>query len=54
MLIFANLQVQKDITELRQKWVQVRVDRVTNNTYKLYQVREQLKLSKVVIVRSIN
>ena len=42
-------RVQEDITALRQQWVQQRVDRVTNNTYKLYQVRENLKLSKVII-----
>lgn len=40
-------QVQVDIRELRQKWVLPRVERVTTNTYKLYQVREQLKRSKV-------
>ena len=40
-------QVQVDITELRSKWVQPRVERVTNNTFKLWQVRENLKLSKV-------
>merc|ERR1712227_180935 len=43
-------QVQVDISQLRQKWVQHRVDRVTNNTFKLYQVREQLKLSKLLYV----
>merc|ERR1719195_1431044 len=43
-------QVQVDISQLRQKWVQLRVDRVTNNTFKLYQVREQLKLSKQLYV----
>lgn len=36
-----------DIKELRQKWVLPRVERVTTNTFKLYQVREQLKKSKV-------
>ena len=40
--------MQVDIAELRQKWVQLRVDRVTHNTYKLYQVREHLKHSKVL------
>merc|ERR1711970_305225 len=43
-------QVQEDITELRNKWVQPRVDRVTNNTFKLYQVRENLKQSKMLYV----
>jgi len=43
-------QVQEDITELRQQWVQPRVDRVTNNTFKLYQVRENLKQSKMLYV----
>merc|ERR1711915_216144 len=43
-------QVQEDITELREKWVQPRVDRVTRNTFKLYQVRENLKLSKLLYV----
>lgn len=43
-------RVQEDITALRQQWVQQRVDRVTNNTYKLYQVRENLKLSKLLYV----
>merc|ERR1712241_655315 len=43
-------QVQVDITELRRKWVQPRVERVTNNTLKLWQVRENLKLSKVLYV----
>merc|ERR1719431_2241682 len=43
-------QVQEDITELREKWVQPRVDRVTNNTFKLYQVRENLKQSKMLYV----
>ena len=43
----AVLQVQVDIRELRQKWVMPRVERVTTNTFKLYLVREQLKLSKV-------
>eukprot|EP00092_Neocalanus_flemingeri_P023379 GFUD01025348.1.p1 GENE.GFUD01025348.1~~GFUD01025348.1.p1 ORF type:complete len:1584 (+),score=477.54 GFUD01025348.1:160-4911(+) len=43
-------QVHIDIAELRQKWVQQRVDRVTNHTFKLYQVREHLKLSKVLYV----
>merc|ERR1712018_581561 len=43
-------QVQVDITELRSKWVQPRVERVTNNTFKLWQVRENLKLSKVLYV----
>merc|ERR1712045_165882 len=43
-------QVQLDISLLRQKWVQLRVDRVTNNTFKLYQVREQLKQSKQLYV----
>merc|ERR1712147_306705 len=37
-------------TELRSKWVQPRVERVTNNTFKLWQVRENLKLSKVLYV----
>ena len=37
----------EDISELRKKWVQARVDRVSNNTYKLYQVRKNLKESKV-------
>ena len=41
------MKVQEDITELREQWVQPRVDRVTNNTFKLYQVRENLKQSKV-------
>merc|ERR1711936_1221389 len=41
-------QVQVDIRELRSKWILPRVERVTNNTFKLYQVREQLKLSKVL------
>ena len=40
-------QVQTDITELRQKWVEHRVERVTSNTFKLYQIREQLKQCKV-------
>ena len=40
-------QVLEDISELRKKWVQARVDRVSNNTYKLYQVRKSLKQSKV-------
>jgi len=43
-------QVQEDITELREQWVQPRVDRVTNNTFKLYQVRENLKQSKMLYV----
>ena len=43
-------QVQVDITELRSKWVQPRVERVTNNTFKLWQVRENLKLSKVALI----
>jgi len=43
-------QVQEDITELRKQWVQPRVDRVTNNTFKLYQVRENLKQSKMLYV----
>merc|ERR1712106_527722 len=43
-------QVQVDIAELRQKWVQLRVDRVTHHTFKLYQVREHLKHSKVLYV----
>merc|ERR1712123_125005 len=43
-------QVQEDITELREQWVQPRVDRVTNNTFKLYQVRENLKLSNMLYV----
>merc|ERR1712226_858056 len=43
-------QVQVDITELRSKWVQPRVERVTNNTFKLWQVRENLKPSKVLYV----
>ena len=42
-----TFQVQVDIRELRSKWVLPRVERVTTNTFKLYQVREQLKLSKV-------
>ena len=42
-----NCQVLEDISELRKKWVQARVDRVSNNTYKLYQVRKNLKQSKV-------
>ena len=37
----------EDISELRKQWVQGRVDRVTNNTYKLYEVRKHLKTSKV-------
>ena len=37
----------EDISELRKLWVQGRVDRVTNNTYKLYEVRKHLKTSKV-------
>merc|ERR1712106_770404 len=41
-------QVQIDIRELRSKWILPRVERVTTNTLKLYQVREQLKLSKVL------
>ena len=45
--IFCLTQVQDDIVQLRQKWVQLRVDRVSQNTFQLYQVREQLKLSKV-------
>merc|ERR1712226_1804305 len=44
-------QVQVDITELRSKWVQPRVERVTNNTFKLWQVRENLKLSKVLYLK---
>eukprot|EP00092_Neocalanus_flemingeri_P010785 GFUD01011614.1.p1 GENE.GFUD01011614.1~~GFUD01011614.1.p1 ORF type:complete len:1750 (+),score=541.73 GFUD01011614.1:94-5343(+) len=44
------VQVQEDICELRNKWVQPRVDRVTNNTFKLYQVRENLKQSKLLYV----
>ena len=40
-------EVLEDISELRKKWVQARVDRVSNNTYKLYQVRKNLKESKV-------
>ena len=40
-------QVLEDISELRKKWVQARVDRVSHNTYKLYQVRKNLKESKV-------
>jgi len=43
-------QVHVDITELRNKWVQPRVDRVSNNTFKLWQVRENLKKSKVLYV----
>ena len=43
-----KLKVQMDIRELRSKWVLPRVERVTTNTFKLYQVREQLKLSKVI------
>merc|ERR1711872_211898 len=43
-------QVQVDIAELRKKWVQLRVDRVTHHTFKLYQVREHLKHSKVLYV----
>lgn len=43
-------QVLEDITELRQQWVQPRVDRVTNNTFKLYQVRVNLKQSKMLYV----
>ena len=42
--------MQVDITELRSKWVQPRVERVTNNTFKLWQVRENLKLSKVALI----
>jgi len=41
-------QVQVDIRELRSKWILPRVERVTTNTFKLYQVREQLKRSKVL------
>ena len=37
----------EDISELRKQWVQGRVDRVTHNTYKLYEVRKNLKTSKV-------
>ena len=36
-----------DIRELRSAWVMPRVERVTTNTFKLYQVREQLKRTKV-------
>jgi len=43
-------QVQEDICELRKKWIQPRVDRVTHNTFKLYQVRANLNLSKVLYV----
>merc|ERR1712045_789415 len=43
-------QVLEDISELRKKWVQARVDRVSNNTYKLYQVRKNLKESKLMYV----
>merc|ERR1711874_24213 len=43
-------QVLEDISELRKKWVQARVDRVSNNTYKLYQVRKSLKQSKMLYV----
>ena len=49
--LFCLTQVQDDIVKLRQKWVQLRVDRVTHNTFQLYQVREQLKLSKVEHLR---
>lgn len=41
------MQVQTDIVELRQGWVEERVERVTGNTFKLYQIREQLKQCKV-------
>lgn len=40
-------QVLEDISELRKQWVQGRVDRVSHNTFKLYQVRKNLKTSKV-------
>merc|ERR1711874_33697 len=43
-------QVLEDISELRKKWVQARVDRVSNNTFKLYQVRKNLKESKLMYV----
>merc|ERR1711874_524404 len=43
-------QVLEDISELRKKWVQARVDRVSHNTYKLYQVRKNLKESKLMYV----
>jgi len=43
-------QVKVDIDELRKKWGQPRVERVTNNTFKLWQVRERLKQSKVLYV----
>lgn len=42
-----HFQVQTDIVELRQGWVEQRVERVTGNTFKLYQIREQLKQCKV-------
>lgn len=45
-----GVQVQVDITELRSKWGQPRVERVTNNTFKLWQVRENLKKSKTLYV----
>merc|ERR1711963_903914 len=43
-------QVLEDISELRKQWVQGRVDRVTHNTYKLYEVRKNLKTSKLLYV----
>jgi len=43
-------QVKVDIDELRKKWGQPRVERVTNNTFKLWQVRERLKQSKGLYV----
>merc|ERR1719195_1258560 len=43
-------QVQVDISQLRQKWVQLRVDRVTNNTFKLYQVSKQLYVEEEQIL----
>ena len=47
LLVYVLFKVQVDIAELRQKWVQLRVDRVTHNKFKLYQVCEHLKHSKV-------
>ena len=41
------LQVQADIVELRQGWVEERVERVTAATFQLYQIREQLRQCKV-------
>ena len=47
-LVMIWLQVLEDISELRKQWVQGRVDRVSHNTFKLYQVRKNLKTSKVI------